>query len=161
MLNAASVSQVCLTDLFKSNQKEKKMPVIVGSFARVYHAYDRWEELEAGMWGTISDKKRWLALAIEFTSNHLKYGFYMQRVVRGWPISCENALTDSNLNQKAWIGHAACAMAIRCPEYITREAWGKLTDEQRILANQEASRAIQLWRHDYAKSRGLYCQVGS
>jgi len=70
-------------------------------------------------------------------------------------------LTDSNLNRKAWIGHAACAMALGCPEDITREAWGRLTDEQRILANREAERAIQQWERGYAKSIGLCKQVES
>lgn len=112
------------------------------------------------MWGDVDDRKAHLANAIAFTGDAKLYGSYMMRVIYEWPISCENALTDSSLNQKAWVGHAACAMAIGCPEDITREAWGKLTDEQRLLANKEADRAIREWRHNYAKDRGLHIDMG-
>ena len=124
-------------------------------FDRVYHPYTEWEEVAHGMWSAVDNKKEWLARAIAFTGDHALYGSYMLRVIKEWPISCENALTDESLNQRAWVGHAACALAIGCPEDITREAWGLLSDEQRILANREADRAIRVWRNNYAKIRGL------
>jgi hypothetical protein len=124
-------------------------------FDRVYHPYHLWEEVAAGMWSASVNKKEQLERAASFTGDHKAYGENMLRVVSEWPISCENALTDESLNQRAWVGHAACALAIGCPEDITREAWGLLSDEQRILANREADRAIRVWRNNYAKSRGL------
>lgn len=127
---------------------------------RVYHPYDQWEEIKHNMWGKIKDRGSMLQKAIEFTGNHKLYGSYMIKVIKEWPISCENALTDQNLNQKAWIGHAACALAINCPEDITRKAWGYLTDEQRFLANREAARAIARWVKDYTKNRALLSNVG-
>lgn len=128
--------------------------------SRVYHPVSQWEEVAAGMWSDVENKKEMLSRAIAFTGNHKLYGSYMMRVIVEWPISCENALTDSSLNQKAWVGHAATAMAIGCPEDITREAWGHLTDEQRLLANQEADRAIRVWRYAYGKDRGLLPDMG-
>lgn len=107
------------------------------------------------MWGTVENRKRFLKKAIEFTSDHQKYGRFMMRVVNEWKISCENALTDYSLNRRAWVGHAACALAIGCPEDITREAWGHLTDEQQFLANAQADRAIQYWEINYSQSNGL------
>lgn len=127
---------------------------------RVYHHHGEWEEIPAGMWGEVEDRKAWIAKAIAFTGNHKLYGSFMMKVITHWPISCENALTDSSLNQKAWIGHAACALAIGCPEDITREAWGQLTDEQRLLANKEADRAIRMWRYAYGKDRNLLPDMG-
>lgn len=127
---------------------------------RVYHPISKWEEIPHGMWADLEDKADMLRRAIAFTGNHKLYGSYMLRVIVEWPISCENALTDSSLNQRAWIGHAACALAIGCPEDITREAWGHLTDEQRLLANNEADRALRCWRYAYAKDRNLCDDVG-
>ena len=124
-------------------------------FDRVYRHYLDWEEMTTNMWSDVDSKKRYLNKAIEFTSNHKKYGRFMVRVAREWPNSCENWLTDYSCNRRAWIGHAACAMAINCPEKIVREAWGSLTDEQRTLANREADRAIRVWEYNYAKSRGI------
>lgn len=127
---------------------------------RVYHPVEDWEEIAHNMWGRVNNRAEMLKKAIEFTSNHKIYGQYMREVVETWPISCENALTDQNLNQKAWVGHAACALALGCPEDITRKAWGYLTDEQRFLANREAARAIARWVKDYTKDRALPEDVG-
>lgn len=118
---------------------------------RIYHPYTRWEEIKFNMWGDVEDRKSFLEKAIEFTGDHKRYGRYMRKIVREWKYSCENALTDPMLNKRAWVGHAACARAIRCPEDITRKAWGFLTDEQRILANAEAERAIQIWQDSRRK----------
>ena len=124
-------------------------------FPRVYHQYTQWEEIKHNMWGTVKDRQSYLERAVEFTGDHGLYGSYMMRVVNEWPISCENALTDESLSKRAWIGHAACALAMKCPEDIVRQAWGKLTDEKRFLANKEADRAIRVWRVNYAKSKGI------
>jgi hypothetical protein len=127
---------------------------------RVYKPISEWEEIKANMWGDVENAQKMLELAVSFTSNHALYGKNMMRVIKEWPNSCENALTDPNLNKKAWIGHAACALAIGCPEYITRKAWGYLTDEQRLLANREAERAIAQWVVSYTKSRNLCGKMG-
>ncbi len=120
---------------------------------RVYHPVCDWEEMKFNMYGSVDDRKLWVKRAIEFTSDHKKYGRFMMRVVNEWPVSCENALTDYLMNRKAWVGHAAVALAIGCPEDIVREAWGNLTDEQQSLANKEADAAIQAWEHNYIKSK--------
>ena len=113
------------------------------------------------MWGDVEDRAAWIIRAVEFTGDHKLYGSFMRRVVCEWPVSCENALTDYRINRKAWIGHAACALAIRCPEDVVREAWGTLSDEQRLLANGEAERSIAIWEIDYRASRAIYSDVGS
>ena len=127
-------------------------------FDRVYHKYTSWEEIAHGMWDDGGDHL--LQCAVELTGNHVLYGMYMRRVVSEWPMSSENALTDPNINQKAWVGHAAVAMAIQCPEHITRKAWSFLTDEQQFLANREAEGAIREWRLHYAKDREVRKDVG-
>jgi len=130
-------------------------------FNRIYHPYWEWEELEFNMWGTVENRNKFLKKAVKFTGNHKIYGRYMMRVANEWTKSCENSLTDYSINRKAWIGHAACAMALGCPEDITRQAWAELTDEQRILANREAEAAIQHWEKLHSKSIGLCKQVES
>lgn len=122
---------------------------------KVWLPIDQWEEVSHNMWGEVSDRKAYLRRAVIFTGNHRLYGRYMVRVTREWPNSCLNALTDYNLNRKAWIGHAACALAFRCPEDITRLAWGLLSDEQRLLANRQADRAIQSWELRQRKSGSI------
>ncbi len=122
---------------------------------QVYHPVDKWEEIAHNMWGRVTDRAGMLQKAIEFTGDHQRYGLHMRRVCAEWPISTENALTDPYLNHRAWVGHAACALALNCPEDIVRQAWRHLTDEQKLLANKEASRAIADWRRTYIEDRGL------
>jgi hypothetical protein len=129
-------------------------------FKRVYHPYELWEEIKFGMWDDVSEEKEWLEKAILFTGSHKLYGSFMMRVISEWPISCENALTDYNINRRAWVGHAACALGIGCPEHITRKAWRFLSYEQQYLANEEASRAIRAWENDYFKSQQLRESLG-
>jgi len=69
----------------------------------------------------------------------------MLHVANEWTYSCEHNLTDRSLNRRAWIGHAACALAFRCPEDIVRAAWSELTEQQQVEANAKADEAIRSW----------------
>ncbi|AID58925.1 hypothetical protein PBI_GAIA_106 [Mycobacterium phage Gaia] len=122
---------------------------------QVWHPVHQWEEVAHNMWGKVDDRAAYLEKAIQFTGNHELYGFFMRRVCKEWPISTENAFTDPHLNHKAWVGHAACALAMGCPEDIVRKAWSYLSDEQKLLANSEASAAISDWRRAYIANKGL------
>lgn len=106
--------------------------------------YWEWEEVKLNMWGEVKDKKEWLKKAIEFTSNHELYGKWMMEVVKRLPNSCRHNLSKRG-DKRSWVGHAAVALALRCPENIVREAWGRLTQDQQDKANQKATEAIQFW----------------
>lgn len=115
-----------------------------------------WEDWKAGMWRKVSksEEDQLLLVAIEFTGDAVRYGGWMLKVIQEWPIACEHNLTDLSLNRKAWVGHAATQMAINCPEYITRAAWGMLTEQQRIDANKQAQFAIDQWESAYVRNDG-------
>lgn len=114
---------------------------------QIFHPYYLWEDYENGMWSRVSKKEeqRMLPLAVEFTGDHIKYGKAMLRVIREWPYSCENNLTNKNHNRMAWIGHAAVTLELGIPEYITRAAWGRLSQKQKDDANRMAMNAINTW----------------
>jgi len=136
---------------------------------RVYHHYLTWEEYHAGMWRKVygDDKKSYLEKVIEFTGNADLYGEWMLKVITSWPLSCEHNLTAVSTNRKAWIGHAACCLAIGCPEDVTRSAWGYLSHEQRDRANLKADQAIEQWEilhaekdkgvHSRLETQGVFC----
>jgi hypothetical protein len=112
------------------------------------------------MWRKVrkSEEDSYLAKAIEFTGDHALYGRWMRKVIPAWPIACEHNLTDLSQNRRAWIGHAATQLAIDCPEYVTRMAWGHLTEQQRRDANRQADLAIELWESQYVdNSWGQLC----
>jgi len=116
---------------------------------RIYHHYIYWEEHHAGMWRHISGKRaeEYLQRAISFTGDAELYGSYMMKVIDQWPKSCEQNLTCPSMNRQAWIGHAACCIAIGCPEEITRLAWHHLTQKQQDDANVKADEAIAEWQN--------------
>lgn len=119
---------------------------------KIWHHYEQWEEYHYGMWRRLptDHEEPYFRLAITFTGDAFLYGYYMNRVIDAWPMSCEQNLTDMSLNRRAWLGHAACCLAFRCPEYLVRQAWWELTEDQRREANRKADEAIALWesRHD-------------
>lgn len=119
----------------------------------LWHPFWKWEEVANNMWGDVVDQKAWLEKAIAFTGDHVLYGSWMLRVAEGWKYSCEHNLTKLDTNRKAWIGHAAVAMAIQCPEDIVRQAWGFLTRRQQDLANAQAQIAIEHWEQRNAISQ--------
>jgi hypothetical protein len=129
---------------------------------KVWHPYWDWEDYKAGMWSSVKGKDRatMLRRAIEFTGDAVLYGSFMRRVAAEWPISCEHNLTDSAINRQAWIGHAACCMATGCPEDVTREAWGELTQQQQSEADAQAASAIAGWENA-RKDRKVHQDVGA
>lgn len=104
------------------------------------------------MWRDVSavEHRAMLQTAFDFTSDAVKYGAAMMRVIEEFPIACEHNLTEPALNQQAWIGHAAAYLQLQLPEYVTREAWGMLTQQQRDDANAMADRAINEWKQRHA-----------
>lgn len=115
------------------------------------------------MWKSIAGNKRKSLLkeAIEFTGDAELYGSWMLKVIEDWPTTCEHHLTDVHSNRKSFLGQAACALAIGCPEDITRQAWGFLTQEQQDDANNKAIEAIKLWETKYndRKNRPVLIQM--
>lgn len=111
------------------------------------------------MWRSVTrqERARLLAMAIKFTGDAERYGEAMLAVLKAWPISCEHNLSDIGQNRRAWIGHAACCLATGCPEDVTREAWGHLTEKQRDEANQKATEAIVTWENARATGQLGLC----
>jgi ATP/maltotriose-dependent transcriptional regulator MalT len=120
--------------------------------SRIYHPFWAWEDI--GMWRDISaaEQRRLLTLAVDFTGDAGAYGAAMMRVLDEFPLACEHNLTEPAVNHQAWVGHAAAYLAHELPEYVTREAWGMLTQQQRDEANAMADRAINEWQQRHAQA---------
>jgi hypothetical protein len=126
---------------------------------RVYVPYYDWEDWINGMWRKLSkeDEQSWINKAVEFTGDHIRYGNAMKSVVEAWPKTMLNSLTNVSINRRAFLGHCACSYAFNCPEYITRIAWGKLTDRQRYLADKVAYETIKEYERVH---NGIYINMG-
>lgn len=126
---------------------------------QVFIPYYEWEDFINGMWNRGNDNQ--LKHAIDFTSDHEKYGKAMEEVIKAWPKTMLNNLTNLSINRLAFLGHCAVCYKINIPESVTRQAWGLLTEQQRINANKEAAKNIKLWEYEYAESnRKLHKGMG-
>lgn len=118
---------------------------------RIWHPYWLWEENKYNMWGHVEIRYSWLQRAVEFTSDHKLYGKWMMKVVKDWKYSCEHNLSNIESNRRAWLGHAAVAYYMKCPEDIVRAAWAYLDEKQQQAANDEADKAIAYWEKKFKK----------
>lgn len=126
---------------------------------RIWLHYLEWEEVQAGMWSKTdtAESKNILMSAIQFTGNAELFGYWMLKVLDAWPRSCLHNLTDKNQNRHAWIGQAATCLAIKCPQYLTREAWGHLSEQQQNDANAMADFAIAEFETRYEEQNSGVC----
>ena len=109
---------------------------------QVFVPYWEWEDWHAGMWSKSKNEKQDLITAIEFTSQWELYGSAMGEVIKAWPRTMLNSLTNSSINRRAFLGHCAVCFKFGIPEYITRMAWKELTDQQRFDADAIAEKHI-------------------
>ena len=92
-----------------------------------------------------------LKKAIEFTGNHILYGQAMGKVIYSWNNTMKNHLTNISMNRRAFLGHCAVCYELQIPEYLVRNAWKYLDDEQRRLADLQAEKHIKDWELWYMK----------
>ena len=120
---------------------------------QLFHHCNKWEEIKAGMWRTLDSEARVTSLenAVKLMMDASQWGKWMLRVLERWPISCEQNLSNLFINRRAWLGQAACCLAVDCPEDVTREAWGRITVEQQQEANAVADFAVARWESWYAQ----------
>lgn len=116
---------------------------------RVYAHYSQWEDAQAGMWRTVPgvERGRYRNLAAGLMRDTETFTRVARLVVRDWPTATAVNLSTRSINRQAWMGHAACCMATRSPEDVTREAWHTLTSTEQDAANAAVDVVIADWDH--------------
>jgi hypothetical protein len=129
------------------------------SITRVYIPYYDWEDWKNGMWSKVDQETESVMLkkAIEFTGDHVAYGSAMERVIKAWPKTMLNSLTNTGINRRAFLGHCAVMLELQIPEYIVRMAWKELTNEQQVLADAQAQKHIDNYERE---NRELHKNMG-
>jgi hypothetical protein len=130
---------------------------------RVWHRYEIWEDYCYGMYSSLSqnEKEQMKKDALSLMKDTEAFYLSMLRAVYEWPISSEHNLTAIGSNRRSWVGQAALAIQIGCPEDLTRQCWSEITNRERRLANRAADKVIQQWEKQYAtKSLQLHIYMG-
>lgn len=139
------------------------LTVLIHCKMRIYKPYHLWEDWLNGMWRQVDSEQydSYLKWAIYFTGDHVKYGESMGLVIKEWKNTMLHNLTNQSMNKRAFLGHCACCFNSGCPEYIVRDAWKLLTEQQRINADAIAQKHIDNWMNEYkTNSTGLRENLG-
>jgi hypothetical protein len=106
------------------------------------------------MWGKQGD----LQATVEFTGDWQRYGAAMGEVITAWPRTMLNSLTNTSINRRAFLGHCAVCYKLGICESVTREAWGLLTEQQRVDADTVAEKHIKIYERAHIE---LHKNVGA
>lgn len=122
----------------------------------VYYHYSLWEDFHAGMYEEQKDgRSDRVQLAVKLLTSPKELYVQMSRVTKEWKIACEHWFTV-NKSHRAFLGQSACCIWKGVHEDETREAWGLITEEQRITANKVADKVYSEWERSYLKNKSGY-----
>jgi hypothetical protein len=112
---------------------------------RIFHHWEAWECVQAGMYSAMDiDREKAERRYARFLNNTGRFNRAMARVIRRWPISCEQFLSNDSINRIAWLGQAAMCMETGIPR-IYRAGFKLLSDVEQGRANAAADTVLQLW----------------
>lgn len=125
---------------------------------RIYHHWERWECVKAGMYETsvlhVTDA---MADYAGFLRDIPRFEAALDRVLNEWPISCEQFLSNDSMNRIAWLGQAAMCIDTGVPR-IFRAGFMLLSRDEQRTANAVAARALDRWveQHSDVAEIGLF-----
>ena len=119
---------------------------------QLFYSYDKWEDYKFGMFKEDSvDRENRVDRAAFLFKDQYMCNLFMRRVCDEWEISCKQVFTNPQMNKIAWLGQAACCLYAGIHEDETREAWSRLSDEEREFANNVAKSNIDRWLQNNGK----------
>lgn len=105
--------------------------------------YENWEDYKNGMYcKTIDRDETQISKAKEILANPQIFKLVLLDLIEEWPISTKVNLTNQSINQRAWLGAAACCFKYGVTEINTRYAWNELNEIQKFEANTVAESII-------------------
>lgn len=134
---------------------------------RIYHHWGKWECYKAGFYSTsipVNMTPDMCAMAYrDFLANIPEFKKALNRVVIEWPNSCEQFLTNENINRIAWLGQASMCIEHSIPS-IYKYGFRLLTKEQQAVANKTAEIKLNEWIKDKfyehtSESTGIHRRV--
>lgn len=126
---------------------------------KFYH-YTMWEDFQNGMYNEVKEgREKRISEAVELLTNLDLLYQQMARVPAEWKYATEQNFTNNSINHQAFLGQTACNIYGGIKEDETREAWGRLTNEQRYAANRIADKVYDEWLSKYEKENEPYYQM--
>jgi hypothetical protein len=115
---------------------------------RIFHRWEMWECVAAGMYEVFPPKGMnaddCKAAYAAFLSDIGLFTMSLDRVVSEWPVSCEQFLSNENLNRVAWLGQASMCIETGVPSRY-KGGFMLLSDRDKFQANAAALRCLNAW----------------
>ena len=125
-----------------------------------YYPYTMWEDFQHGMYDELKDgRNERVKKAVFLLSSPKLLREYMKRVSHEWKYATEQTFTNPSINHQAFLGQTACNMYAGIKEDETREAWGRLTNDQRYRANEVADEVFNEWVKQYERENNENYQL--
>lgn len=119
---------------------------------RSWHHWETWECVPAGMYATVApsgiSSDDATHAYTQFLNDLGQFMFAMRKVMREWPIACEQFLTNHNINRIAWLGQSAMCMEMGIPACF-RAGFARLTPQAQQDANALAMRYLNAWLDEH------------
>tara|TARA_R110000803_G_scaffold149611_3_gene215034 strand:+ start:610 stop:1041 length:432 start_codon:yes stop_codon:yes gene_type:complete len=135
---------------------------------RIYHHWEKWECYKAGFYGSSIPIKSDEAIIAyrDFLANIPKFRGALERVLNEWTNSCDQFLSNENINRIAWLGQAAMCIDSGIPS-VYRSGYKLLNSQQQAIANNTAQEFLNKWikskydKQDRTQDDGIHKKMGS
>jgi hypothetical protein len=123
---------------------------------RIYHTWDKWECYRAGFFDN-QPRERNLSegmckmLYANFLRDLPRFEGAMADVLRDWPNSCEQWLSNERMNRIAWLGQAAMCHETGIPAQFCG-GYNQLTPQQQEAADLAALGYLNKWLASHGES---------
>lgn len=111
---------------------------------RVFYHYKDLEETYSNLWKTGSENDM-ITKSLHLLSERKSFKNAVKKMLSDWKKSAIFNLTNESQNRIAWIGQATCSHAHGATNGETKEAWSKLTEDQKLVANNVAFECLSDW----------------
>lgn len=113
---------------------------------RIYHPWTKWEDNTHGFYGGLDyPKDNTLELYASLLRDLSRFEAALKTIISEWKYSCEQNLTNEDMNRIAYLGQAACALVYNVPSAIGRGGYNLLTPEEQKAADAMAEKYLNLW----------------
>lgn len=115
---------------------------------RIYHHWEKWECVKAGFYDNTppkgTDSESCCKAYADFLSNLPRFEAALQRVLLEWPHSCDQFLSNENINRIAWLGQSSMCIETGIPS-VFRGGFRLLSRSQQTMANAMAEKYLKIW----------------
>ena len=114
-----------------------------------------WEDYNAGLYATtFSPTGEAASLALLCSPEAFREA--AREMVREWPNAARHNLAHMWSGRNAWVGQATCCYAHQATAVETRQAWGRMSNEQQRAANLVARDVRAEWEKGQADAQTLF-----